>query len=95
MGEPVLLLINVRAQQVGREAIVHKVCMYLSRQLNTTEIISIVLIQTTKTLLQHALVSRFAAVCVPECENDGVCIAPGHCRCTPEWEGDRCERGGL
>ena len=41
MGEPVLLLISVRAQQVGLEAIVHKVCIYLHSNLNTTYLHSV------------------------------------------------------
>ena len=97
MGEPVLLLIDVHALLVGREAIVHKVRIYLCSNLNTTVMYlhSVDVDYICKSYLRHALVSHFAAVCIPECKNDGVCITPGHCRCTPEWEGDRCERGRL
>ena len=33
------------------------------------------------------------AVCLPECQNGGVCIRPGVCHCqAPAWEGARCQR---
>merc|ERR1719204_2457967 len=32
------------------------------------------------------------AVCLPDCQNGGVCIRPGVCHCQPAWEGARCQR---
>ena len=32
------------------------------------------------------------AVCLPDCQNGGVCIRPGVCHCPPTWEGARCQR---
>ena len=31
-------------------------------------------------------------VCLPECQNGGVCIRPGVCHCPSTWEGARCQR---
>ena len=36
-----------------------------------------------------------AAVCDPPCQNDGHCVQPGHCACSPGWLGERCEHGEL
>ena len=32
------------------------------------------------------------AVCLPDCQNGGVCIRPGVCHCPATWEGARCQR---
>lgn len=33
------------------------------------------------------------AICFPPdgCRNGGVCVRPGHCSCSIEWEGVRCD----
>ena len=31
-------------------------------------------------------------VCLPDCQNGGVCIRPGVCHCPNTWEGARCQR---
>ena len=39
--------------------------------------------------------SMSAAVCKPDCQNEGVCASPGICNCTQNWIGERCEDGEL
>ncbi len=34
-----------------------------------------------------------AAICIPSCENGGICISPGHCACPSGFIGSRCEEG--
>lgn len=34
-----------------------------------------------------------AAVCTPDCQNGGACVAPGICNCLEGWIGGRCEGG--
>ena len=33
----------------------------------------------------------FPAVCLPECQNGGLCIRPQVCHCGPQYEGSACE----
>ena len=33
------------------------------------------------------------AVCIPDCQNGGICAKPNVCRCSPGWDGDRCQIG--
>lgn len=30
-------------------------------------------------------------MCDPPCQNKGACDYPGHCTCTSQWKGERCE----
>lgn len=34
---------------------------------------------------------NFAALCVPECRNNGICIQPGQCSCADNFVGPYCE----
>jgi len=36
-----------------------------------------------------------AAVCNPQCVNNGTCISPGLCHCTTGWPGDHCTEGTV
>lgn len=35
----------------------------------------------------------FKAVCVPNCQNGGLCVKPDQCACQSGWVGSRCSRG--
>ena len=41
------------------------------------------------------IISHSAAVCKPDCQNEGTCASPGVCNCTGNWIGDHCEDGEL
>ncbi len=38
-------------------------------------------------------INLIAAICIPSCENGGICISPGHCACPSGFIGARCEEG--
>jgi len=33
----------------------------------------------------------FIAICMPECQNNGICIAPHHCDCPKHFTGPQCQ----
>lgn len=35
----------------------------------------------------------FKAVCVPNCQNGGLCVKPDQCSCRSGWVGSRCSKG--
>ena len=37
----------------------------------------------------------FKAVCVPNCQNGGLCVKPDQCACQSGWVGSRCSKGKL
>ena len=37
----------------------------------------------------------YAAICIPGCQNGGICVKPGVCRCSRGWTGYRCANGTL
>ena len=41
-------------------------------------------------LRQLTISSLLLAVCMPPCENGGICSAPNECNCAEEWTGDTC-----
>lgn len=32
-----------------------------------------------------------AAICLPECQNNGICVAPGQCNCPENFSGPQCQ----
>ena len=40
----------------------------------------------------HVIDLLYAAVCAGDCQNGGVCDAPNHCSCPPDFEGSHCDR---
>ena len=49
-------------------------------------------IQTLDVPLTHGSYF-FKAVCVPNCQNGGLCVKPDQCACQSGWVGSRCSRG--
>ena len=38
---------------------------------------------------------HISAACFPQCENNGVCVRPGECKCRPNYKGELCEIGNI
>lgn len=36
-----------------------------------------------------------SAICLPECQNGGLCIAPGVCECLKGYHGETCQEGTV
>lgn len=37
------------------------------------------------------ILSKYIAVCLPRCENDGICYAPNQCFCSEKFAGPQCQ----
>lgn len=50
-----------------------------------------ILVPALDIIAMNNSVNIFSAVCLPACTNNGICVAPGQCKCPQNFMGPTCQ----